>query len=734
VHLSEKQELSVLLRDKQVATSARPPEWLAALVGAAMLLLMYLWRDVWAVHFALPIGYGAPLIIVAWFRSRRVLWAVAGGFALLAIYKFFIVRPVISPAVQFEARSYDFVSGMMVLVDLLLVAIIAHVWINTQRGLERQNAQLESANSDLVAREEEIARQNEELQSQTEELERQSEELRVANEELAQRERTLQILLTLSRSLATQMSRDEMLSRICETLGDLVNGPDVASAVLEQEGNEVVVRCHYGFGPQGLENERFAFEKSFLALVLSRDRTGYLEDIALRPDLVLPQPIDGQKLVAVLAAPLRVQGKPVGTVEVYSRHRTSWSDQQIALVESIAAQTSVSLEAADLFDAMSRERQRFETVLRTVPLGLAVGNSDCSDIRVNPAGSAIMSVPPDINVAGELAQRAWQFFYQGQPLPLNEFPLLRACRQGTDVMSQEIEILAGERRLTLLVNARPIRDVQGKLLGAVCAFVDITALKELQRELDLRRREAEEASVRKTRFLAAVSHDIRTPANAISLLAELIRRSSGNPAMAADVPELAMELHHSAMSLVNLLGDVLDVARFDSGRIELEESEFDLNQFLQDEIRQLQPLARQKSLEMSCSLPARPLRIRTDRIKLSRIIGNLVGNAIKFTERGQIRLEAQSQNGQGVEIRISDTGVGIATEFLRHIFDEFFQLRNPERDRTKGTGLGLSICKRLVDAMGGRIDVVSQPGAGSTFTVTLPASAVLPMPGGGASL
>jgi len=720
--------MTVLLRDKQIAVANRPSELLAALVGAAMLALMFWWRDVYSVHVALPIGYGAPLVIVAWFRSRRVLWVVTVGFAFLTAYKFFVALPTVSPAVRFEARSYDFASGVMVLIDLLLVASVGHLWINTQLGLEQQNTQLEAVNADLVAREEEIARQNEELQSQTEELERQSEELRVTNEELAQREKTLQSLLTLSRSLATQMSRDEMLSRICETLGDLINGPDVASAVLEQDGNDVIVRCHYGFGPQGVDNERFAFEKSFLSLVLSRDRTGYLEDVALRPDLMIPQPREGQRFVAVLAAPLRVQGKPVGTIEVYNRHRTTWSDQQIALVESITAQTSVSLEAADLFGAVNRERQRFETVLRTVPLGLAVGNSDCSDIRVNPTGAAIMSLPLDINVAPELAQRGWQFFYQGQPLPLSDFPLIRACRQGIDVMSQEIEIISGERRLTLLVNARPIRDSAGKALGAVSAFVDITALKELQRELDLRRREAEEASVRKTRFLAAVSHDIRTPANAISLLAELIRRSSGNPAMSADVPELAMELHHSAMSLVNLLGDVLDVARFDSGRIELEESEFDLTQFLQDEMRQMQPLARQKSLELVCAFPPRPVRIRTDRIKLSRIIGNLVGNAIKFTERGQIRLEAQGENGQGIEIRISDTGIGIAPEFLRHIFDEFFQLRNPERDRTKGTGLGLSICKRLVDAMGGKIEVVSQPGAGSTFTVILPPSAVLPSP------
>src|SRR5207237_3216901 len=123
-----------------------------------------------------------------------------------------------------------------------------------------------------------------------------------------------------------------------------------------------------------------------------------------------------------------------------------------------------------------------------------------------------------------------------------------------------------------LVSANPILDRAGKTQGAVSTFVDITALKELQRELEQRRSDAEEASVRKTRFLAAVSHDIRTPANAISLLAELIRRTAANPALVAEVPDLAREMHESAMALVNLLGDVLDVARFDSGKIEVQET------------------------------------------------------------------------------------------------------------------------------------------------------------------
>src|SRR5439155_15218057 len=130
--------------------------------------------------------------------------------------------------------------------------------------------------------------------------------------------------------------------------------------------------------------------------------------------------------------------------------------------------------------------------------------------------------------------------------------------------------------LTVLSSASPFADAQGKLIGAVSSFADISDLKALQREQETRRREAEEASVRKTRFLAAASHDIRTPANAISLLAELLKRSADNPSMAAEIPNLADELRQSATALVNLVSNVLDVTRFDTDKLELHETEFSL--------------------------------------------------------------------------------------------------------------------------------------------------------------
>jgi signal transduction histidine kinase len=695
-------------------TRRKIPTWAGVTVSLLIIALTYWFRLRQAPGLFMPIGYGVPIILIGALRNRRLLWFGALAFVLLAV-------------LRFDVNNRLYWDGLLVMFEVLLISAILDVWIRTTQRLEQHNLDLDSTNSDLAAREEEIARQNEELQSQTEELERQSEELRVANEELVHREKVLEILLSLSRSLHTELSSDEIMSRICETLGLLINGPGAAAAILEQRGDRMVVRCHHGFGEKGMRWESIAPNEAFASLVLGKGRTGYIEDITARPDLSTPQPVEGEPMVAILATPLRVRGTAVGSLEVYSRHKTSWSQEQVALIESLAAQVSVSLEAAQLFETVAQERNRFEAVLRTAPVAIAVCNADCSYIRLNPAGAALLNVAVDHRVRPEEMGKLWQVYRNGRLMEADEHPLLRAARRGEETRGEELDmVLSSGRRLVCLNYARPIRDENGNSQGSVAVFVDITVQKELQRELDTRRREAEEASVRKTRFLAAVSHDIRTPANAISLLAELIRRTASNPAMAADIPELSQELHASAVSLVNLLSDVLDVARFDSDRVELQESEFPLSTLLSQEQRQLLPLAREKGIALQLTAPVEPLLVRTDRIKLGRVLGNLIGNAIKFTEQGEVRIDAHRNGDNSVRISVADTGVGIAPEHLSHIFDEFFQLRNPERDRAKGSGLGLTICKRLVDAMGGALEVQSAPGTGSTFTVTLPATVIVP--------
>ena len=243
-------------------------------------------------------------------------------------------------------------------------------------------------------------------------------------------------------------------------------------------------------------------------------------------------------------------------------------------------------------------------------------------------------------------------------------------------------------------------------------------------ELILRRLEAEDASGRKTRLLNAVSHDIRNPVNAIDLMAELIRRSAEDPALAAQIPRMASRLQSNARSLVALLSEVLDTAQLDSGILQRRDSTFSLNEFIDAARRDLAPLAEVKLLHLDAEMPERSIRVRTDRIKLDRIITNLLTNAIKFTTKGSVTIGADTVDGAAL-IRIRDTGIGIAEAELERIFGEFAQLDTAVGERDRGWGLGLAICRRLANFLGATIAVESKVGIGTVFTVRLPPECVV---------
>jgi signal transduction histidine kinase len=249
-------------------------------------------------------------------------------------------------------------------------------------------------------------------------------------------------------------------------------------------------------------------------------------------------------------------------------------------------------------------------------------------------------------------------------------------------------------------------------------------------ELERRRREAEEASARKTQLLASASHDIRTPVNTINLMAEVIRRTAENPALAAQVPKLAQRLQANALSLAELLSTVLDTARLESGRVEYQESTFSLNALLASSCEDLGPAAQAKSLRLQIEVPERAIWLRTDRVKLQRVISNLVSNAIKFTEHGTVTVAAALTSDRVAVICVQDTGMGIAPQQLERIFTEFAQVGNPSSDGNSGWGLGLAICRRLVRLIGGRITVESELNRGSVFKVRLPSECVVNEPQG----
>ena len=247
-------------------------------------------------------------------------------------------------------------------------------------------------------------------------------------------------------------------------------------------------------------------------------------------------------------------------------------------------------------------------------------------------------------------------------------------------------------------------------------------------ELDLRRRAAEEASRRKTQMLAAISHDIRTPLHAISLIAEILRRTADAPEARTRLPAFAQRLQSHALTVAELLSEVIDQASLEAGRVELHRSRFELGAFLRDQALRLAPLAEDKGLALRAEPSAEPLFLCTDKVKLERIMGNLVGNAVKFTSAGTVTLRGELA-GDGVRLAVVDTGCGIRAENLERIFGDFCQ-EDPSVQSGSGWGLGLAICRRLTLLLGGALQVDSTPGRGSTFTVVLPPCCVESAPQG----
>lgn len=267
----------------------------------------------------------------------------------------------------------------------------------------------------------------------------------------------------------------------------------------------------------------------------------------------------------------------------------------------------------------------------------------------------------------------------------------------------------------------PLPSELSKPRGALALLVDVTERTRAEVELQRSRDAAEQASSRKTQFLSAVSHDLRTPVNALSLQSELLTRLIAcRDDQDAELMDLADEIRRAAGNLVELINDLLDLARFDSGQIEHHPTTFVLDDWLDSTLVPLEVMARAKGIEIHWRTDQAGRLVRADQVKLGRVLMNLAGNAVKFTEAGSVVVDAAVTPKGWLALAVRDTGPGIPANQRERIFDEFAQLRNPERDRTKGTGLGLAICRRLVGSVGGRLTVESRPGFGSTFTALFP--------------
>ncbi|MEM6343029.1 MAG: response regulator [Bacteroidota bacterium] len=280
---------------------------------------------------------------------------------------------------------------------------------------------------------------------------------------------------------------------------------------------------------------------------------------------------------------------------------------------------------------------------------------------------------------------------------------------------------SGKARWQVL-NITPVYDEQNKLINYIAIETDINARKKMETHLREAKEAAELAGIAKAEFLANMSHEIRTPMNAVIGMTGLLADSD----LSSEQREYVDTIRVSGDNLLTVINDILDFSKIDSGKLELERQAFNLIDSVEDVMDMLSPKAHDKGLSLMYEIDAKvPTGIFGDPTRLNQVLVNLVNNAIKFTDRGEVIIQIQVEEkncDQGCVLRFSviDTGIGIPEERLGRLFKSFSQVDASTTRKYGGTGLGLAISKQLINLMGGEIGVKSQYGKGSTFSFSLP--------------
>lgn len=250
----------------------------------------------------------------------------------------------------------------------------------------------------------------------------------------------------------------------------------------------------------------------------------------------------------------------------------------------------------------------------------------------------------------------------------------------------------------------------------------------LYSELDTQAQQLRQATELKSRFLAYMSHEFRTPISSIRSLTRLLLDRVDGPLTEEQAKQINF-IRTTAEEFADLVNDLLDLAKVEAGRIEISPEWFELVDLFSALRGMFKPVLSNPDVQLIFEEPQGSIQVFTDDGKLSQILRNFISNALKFTSCGEVRVSAVQNGDDTISFAVSDTGIGIAPEFQQAIFEDFTQVNSPIQKRLRGTGLGLSLSRRLAELLGGTIALQSNVGQGSTFSVTLPLRFKAPVPG-----
>ncbi len=343
------------------------------------------------------------------------------------------------------------------------------------------------------------------------------------------------------------------------------------------------------------------------------------------------------------------------------------------------------------------EKRDTEAVIRSIAEGLVVVDAEGKVIMMNPAAEKLLGVEKENTFGKKLTEN------------LKEEQLISLIKSSPDKENKEIELSSpdDETKKVLRASSAVIEDENGKTVGMVSVLSDITKQRELERM--------------KSNFIASVSHELRTPLIAIEKSVSLLLSKTTGPI--SETQEQFLKIaHRNLKRLSRLINDLLDLSKLEAKKMALERKISSIKEIIDETMETFNTWAETKSITLEKRIEENIPMVNVDPSRITQVLTNLIGNAIKFTPQGgAITVEAHhKKDASCIEVSVADTGIGIDKQYLEKIFDRFYQTTERATTDISGTGLGLSICKELIELHGGKIWAESEKGYGAKFIFTLP--------------